>query len=147
MLQEMGIMSFAQNKWVKAVVYAFVLVGLVLGLSVAPGVSDTALAAGKWCSSKPSRVFQKGWQKFPTDPNLVMILGGRNLTAQIREGKVYTYFNNEWIGLSWHGYMNDEYGSYNQWGVSTKMPGKYPRSWNNVNNWRIDFWSPDGKCK
>ncbi len=142
----MRVLSFTHPKWVKVVVNAFVLVAMVLGLSMSPFVTDTAQAAGRWCSVTPSRIFQKGWQRFPHDPNYVLTWNGRSLHAQANTS-VYTYFNGEWMGLSYHGYMNDEFGRYNQWGIPTWMPGRYPRTWNNVNNWRINFWSADGGCR
>ena len=45
MLQSMGFMSLANHKLAKAVVYAFVLVAMVVGLSLVPATAGTAQAA------------------------------------------------------------------------------------------------------
>lgn len=126
--------------------FSAVMLVIMLALAANLGVpTKDAEAAGRWCRVRATKVFVDGFTS-PTDPNVVLEWRGRNLGDQIAAGNVYTYFNNEWIGLNYHGYGWTN-GKSNRWGVPSWMPLRYPRTWNRASQWRIDFWSPDGKCR
>lgn len=104
-------LSFTRSKWGKAVVYAFVLFGLVLGMYVLPGLTPAAQAHGSECFTayKIEKVYRDGSWHWRAVANLTAPVDTRiekwhvhgKLSPQLWPNSVTETYGKGYIYFSW----------------------------------------------
>jgi hypothetical protein len=67
-----------------------------------------------------------------------LVFAGPNLSNQVGQGKVYTYFApHKWVALLWEGHIDGK----NTWKVPEELKADKP-DWATNTEWTVDFWWP-----